>query len=205
MSTRIETPAKHSVDFFEQQFKRQAAVSDYALNPFERAILPHLSGEVLDLGCGLGNLALAAAQSGCKVTALDASPVGIADLARRARERNLPVEAVTADLRHYVPGRAYDCVISVGLLMFFECGVARSLLARLSDAAKPGGIVAVNVMIKGTTYFAMFDPAGYCLFEREELSMAFAGWQTLLSRHEDFDAPGGTVKRFHTIVVRRPG
>jgi len=205
MSTRIETPAKHSVDFFEEQFRRQTEAGDYVLNPFERAILPHLSGEVLDLGCGLGNLVLAAAQAGCRVIALDASPAGITDLARRARARNLPVETVVADLRHYVPARTYDCVVSVGLLMFFDRSVARSLLARLRDAARPGGVVAINVMTTGTTYLAMFDPAAYCLFEREELSIAFAGWPTLLSRHEDFDAPGGTVKRFHTIVVRRPG
>jgi tellurite methyltransferase len=50
----------------------------------------------------------------------------------------------------------------------------------------------------------MFDPAGYCLFGRDELSAAFAGWQTVLSRHEDFPAPGGTLKRFHTLVARAP-
>jgi tellurite methyltransferase len=85
-----------SVDFFDRQFARQARESDYALNPFERAILPYLFGEVLDLGCGLGNLSLAAAEAGCKVTALDASPTGVADLARRARERGLAVEAQLA-------------------------------------------------------------------------------------------------------------
>ena len=204
MSTRVEPPARRSIDFFEQQFRRQSEAGDYALNPFEHAILPHLRGNVLDLGCGLGNLALAAARAGCRVVALDASPTAIADLARRAAEQRLPVEALAADLRHYVPGRLYDCVVSVGLLMFFDCAAARGLLARLRDAVRPGGLAAVNVLIEGTTYLDMFDPSGSCLFARDELARAFPGWEIIDSRHEEYAAPGGTVKRFHTLIARKP-
>jgi tellurite methyltransferase len=194
-----------SVDFFDRQFARQARQSDYALNPFERAILPHLFGEVLDLGCGLGNLSLAAAEAGCAVTALDASPTGVADLSRRARERGVKLDARVADLREYVPIRQYDCVVAIGLLMFFACDTARAQLAHIRDSVRPDGIAAVNVLIEGTTYMTMFDPAAFCLFGRDELSSAFAGWEALLSRHEDFPAPGDTVKRFHTLVARRSG
>jgi tellurite methyltransferase len=194
-----------SVEFFDRQFSRQVRESDYALNPFERAVLPHLYGDVLDLGCGLGNLSLAAAEAGCKVTALDASPAGVADLTRRAHERRLTVDARMAELRDYVPDAKYDCVVAIGLLMFFPCPQARVLLGRIRDAVGANGLAAVNVLIEGTTYLDMFDPAGYCLFGRDELSRAFAGWDTLLSRHEDFPAPSDTVKRFHTLVVRRSG
>jgi tellurite methyltransferase len=69
---------------------------------------------------------------------------------------------------------------------------------------RPGGLAAINVLLEGTTYMAMFDPGGYCLFGRDELSNAFAGWEMVLSRHEDFPAPGDTVKRFHTLIARRP-
>jgi tellurite methyltransferase len=192
-----------SVEFFDRQFSRQVRDSDYALNPFERAVLPHLYGEVLDLGCGLGNLSLAAAAAGCKVTALDASPAGLADLARRAHERGLAVDARMAELRDYVPDAKYDCVVAIGLLMFFACPQARVVLGRIRDAVRPSGLAAVNVLFEGTTYMDMFDPAGYCLFGRDELSAAFAGWQTVLSRQEDFPAAGDTLKRFHTLVARR--
>lgn len=191
-----------SVQFFDRQFERQVREGDYALNPFERAILPYLHGEVLDLGCGLGNLALAAAQAGCQVTALDASPSGIADLARRGK--GLPIRAFSADLRDYVPERQYDCVVAIGLLMFFACEDARRQLVTIRNAVQSGGIAAINVLVQGTTYLDMFDPAGYCLFGRDELSAAFAGWQVVLSRHEDFPAPGNALKRFHTLVARAP-
>ena len=202
MSTTIEPPRRSALEFFERQFERQVEANDYALNPFERAVLPHLAGDVLDLGCGLGNLALEAAARGCRVTALDSSSTAIADLARRAGRRGVALEAHCADLRHYVPARDYDCVVSIGLLMFLACADARGLLARLREAVRPGGLAALNVLIEGTTYMDMFDPEAHCLFGRDELGEAFAGWEVLLSRREDFPAPGGTLKCFHTLIAR---
>ena len=65
----------NAVDFFDRQFRGQIAAGDFALNPFEQVALPHLRGDVLDLGCGLGNQALAAARAGCRITAFDGSEV----------------------------------------------------------------------------------------------------------------------------------
>lgn len=62
-----------SVVFFDEQFQLQLREADLKLNPFEELTLPYLAGEVLDYGCGLGNLTLAAARRGCRVDALAAS------------------------------------------------------------------------------------------------------------------------------------
>lgn len=59
-------PSNRSIDFFDAEFRRQSAAGEYSLNSFEQAVLPFLAGEVLDLGCGLGNLSLAAAECGCR-------------------------------------------------------------------------------------------------------------------------------------------
>jgi tellurite methyltransferase len=193
-----------SVEFFDKQFQRQAAERNFALNPFETAILPFLSGEILDLGCGLGNLAVAAASKGFPVTALDASPAAIDHLKHRAAEEKLSIAAREADLREMDVRGEFDCVVAIGLLMFFPQRAAREALAKIKGFVRPSGLAAVNVLIEGTTFMDMFDPAGYYLFGENELPEAFADWETAYSRLESFAAPKETVKRFCTLVARRP-
>lgn len=194
----------HAIDFFDRQFERQAAAGDYALNSFERLALPHARGDVLDFGCGLGNLAIEAARQGARVVAVDASPAAINDLTRRASAEALPVHTVLADAARYQPGRRFDTVVCIGLLMFLDCGTAGTVLERLAEAVLPGGVLVVNVLVRGTTYMEMFDPAAHCLFEPGAIDARFAGWPLLAAEDAQFDAPGGTRKVFRTLVVRRP-
>ena len=194
-----------SVRFFDAQFRRQHAAGEFALNPFEARALPFIGGSVLDLGCGLGNLAIAAAAGGARVTALDASPTAVESLTARARDLGLDIVAHCTDLRDYVPEGEFDAVVAIGLLMFFPCDAARRQLGRALAAVRPGGTVVINVLIEGTTFMEMFDlEHGYCLFAEDDLPLALEGWQVLDDRVEQFDAPGGTVKRFRTSIARRP-
>ena len=192
-----------SVHFFDTQFQRQVGTADFTLNPFERAVLPHVDGRVLDYGCGLGNFAVAAARKGCSVKALDGSHTAIAHLRRVAEEQQLPIEAAEADLRAYELTEDFDAVVSIGLLMFFDCDTAFRQLRGLRQHVRPGGVAAINVLVDGTTYLDMFDPAAHCLFARGELHSQFAGWQILHSEHQDFAAPKGQLKSFVTVVARR--
>ncbi len=194
----------HAVDFFARQFERQIAAADYALNPFETWTLPHLVGDVLDLGCGLGNLSLAAARAGHRVDALDACPQAVADLAQRAQALGLPVQVRCSDLQHWRAERRWDSVVAIGLLMFFACDDARRMLGEIHRAVQPGGIAAVNVLIEGTTYLQMFDPDRHCLMPPGELRTTFADWTLLLDRVDEFPAPDDCIKRFATVIARRP-
>lgn len=193
-----------SVAFFETQFRRQVTDGELRLNPFESAALPHLEGRILDFGCGLGNLAIAAARKGGTVLALDAAPTAIRHLASRAANEGLAIEAVEADLRTYEIAGEFDAVAAIGLLMFFDCATARRQLARLQACVRPGGVAVINVLTEGTTYLDMFDPAAHCLFGRSALRDAFAGWEILRESFEDFPAPGDTVKAFVTVIARKP-
>jgi len=194
-----------SIQFFDKQFAEQARTGARELNPFELVAIPYLKGRVLDYGCGMGNLAFAAAERGCSVLALDASPAAISHIQQRAATQALPVHGAVADLRDYELDEDFDTVVSIGLLMFFDCPTAFRALSNLQARVRKGGVVVVNVLVEGTTYLEMFDAKSHCLFSRDEMESRFAGWDILHSEFRDFEAPGGTNKAFATVIARKPG
>jgi tellurite methyltransferase len=197
-------PLPHSVAFFEQQFQHQARETGLRLNPFEEGALPWLRGEVLDFGCGLGNLAVAAARRGCRVLALDGSATAIEHLRQRARSEGLAIEAQQADLADYRLPHQFDSIAAIGLLMFLDCAHARQQLAQLQDCLRPGGVLALNLLVQGTTYLDMFDPQQHCLQTAARWRQCFDGWQLERDETQDFPAPGGRVKAFLTLIARKP-
>ncbi|MGH9356159.1 MAG: hypothetical protein ACRD10_08530, partial [Terriglobia bacterium] len=82
--------------------------------------------------------------------------------------------------------------------------VAREGLIGLKELVRPGGIAAVNVLIQGTTYLGMFEPGEYYLFAENELPESFTEWKVEYLNLESFPAPRETLKRFCTLVARRP-
>ena len=193
-----------SIEFFDRQFEDQIRQGQNRLNRFELMTQAYLRGEVLDLGCGLGNLAIAAAEAGCRVLAVNAAPTAVAHLQRIAGERGLSLTAAQADLRRYRIEADYDAVVSIGLLMFFDRDTALAQLAQLKAHVRPGGIAAVNVLIEGTTFLDMFGTDDHYLFRRDELTDAFKEWDILVESFSDSDAPRSTLKRFVTVIARRP-
>ncbi len=191
------------VEFFERQFRDQVAAGQFVLNPFEQAALPFLRGRVLDLGCGLGNLSLEAARRGFEVVAVDASAAAIERVAHAARTEGLRIEGVRADLRGYCVPIEYDTVIAIGLVMFFECAEARRLLGEIRRGVAAGGVAIVNALIEGTTWLEPFGEGERCLLPEGEIERVFSGWRIALARREVFAAPGGTQKRFDTVVAER--
>ena len=192
-----------SVEFFETQFQQQIRKQDYALNPFESLALDYLTGTVLDLGSGLGNLSLEAGRRGHRVVAVDASPAAVARINTDAQRQALSVQAIQADIEKWTIDQPYDTIVAIGLLMFFRRERALELLRAIQERVNPGGRTIVNVLMEGTTYMGMFDADNYCLFPRNELEEQFAGWRILSSCHETFCAPEGTRKEFSTVIAEK--
>lgn len=196
--------AHRSVDFFDAQFRRQIEAGEFTLNPFEALALEHLHGDVLDIGCGLGNLALQAAGRGCRVLAVDASSTAVARVRADATRRGLPLAAVEADLSTWNPSESYDSIVSIGVLMFLRRQRALELFAAIRDVVRPGGTAVVNVLVEGTTFLDMFETDDHYLFARGELARGFAGWDLVAERSDGFAAPRDTHKEFETVVARKP-
>ncbi len=196
--------SSRSVEFFDRQFRKQISAGEYALNPFEQAALPFLRGRVLDLGCGLGNLSLAAARRGCTVTAVDASAAAVGRLRATAAAEKLAVSAVESSMEGYAVPGGFDTIVAIGLVMFFPCEEALRLLGGIRGALAPGGRAVVNTLIEGTTWSEPFEPGRACLLPEGEVERQFAGWTILHARREEFPAPGGTLKRFDTVIAQKP-
>lgn len=193
-----------SIAFFDGQFQSQIQKQDYALNSFETLALDYLTGTVLDLGSGLGNLSLEAGRRGHRVVAVDASAAAVAHINTEAQREVIPVEAIEVDLESWDIDQAYDTIAAIGLLMFFRRERALALLHAIQEHVRPGGRAIVNVLVEGTTFLEMFDADNYHLFGCDELEQQFAPWTILLSRRETFPAPGETRKEFLTVIAQKP-
>lgn len=112
------------------------------------AIARESAGPVLELGAGTGRVALQLAREGHSVTALDASPVLLEELARRGAAQGLDFETILADARTLRVEHRYAAMIAP--MQFFhllggESGRAAALGAAAVHLA-PGGVLAAAVL-----------------------------------------------------------
>jgi len=106
---------------------------------------------VLDAGCGPGRFAIAIAQLGGRVTALDLSQQQL-DLAReRLAEAGLLdrvegfVEGDVAQLSMFADGQ-FDVVVCYGGALSYVCERRHEAAAELVRVARPGGVLLISVM-----------------------------------------------------------
>jgi predicted nicotinamide N-methyase len=104
---------------------------------------------VVDLGCGLGVPALAAAARGAAVTGVDWAADAVALLSENAARNGLAVEAVLADWRRFTGD--FDLVLAADLL--YEARNARALLELLPRLA-PEVLLADPGRLHAAAFFA---------------------------------------------------
>jgi SAM-dependent methyltransferase len=100
--------------------------------------------QVLDLGCGVGDVSLLAAQlvgETGEVIGIDQSPDSIADAAKRARdERVANVRFQVGDIHDPAGDDSFDAIIARLVLMYVDDPAA--VLRTQAQALRPGGLVA---------------------------------------------------------------
>jgi ubiquinone/menaquinone biosynthesis C-methylase UbiE len=99
------------------------------------------SPRILDLGAGLGHVALPLAERGLSVTAVEPAALMVAELSRLAAERGAALTTVHAKAEALpLPNASFDLVVIADALHFFNVELAA---AELDRVLAPGGAVAV--------------------------------------------------------------
>lgn len=103
-------------------------------------------GEVLDLGCGTGRVALHLARRGYPVLGLDLEPELLDALAARAA--GLPVRTVHADARDFDLGHQVPLALAPmqTLQLLDDAGERAACLRRVAEHLEPGGRFAASIL-----------------------------------------------------------
>lgn len=134
-------------------------------------------GNVLDLCCGPGRHAVALAQRGFTVTAVDRTSFLLEHARARAAQANLRVEFVLEDMRRFSRPASFDLIISCFTSFGYFDDQAEDLrvLELVRENLRPGGVFVLEMVSKerlarafqATTSTEL--PNGQVLFERHEI------------------------------------
>ena len=123
---------------------RDEVAYDLMLEPFNErlidALRPQVGERILDVGCGFGSTAIAAAAHGAAVHGVDISPPMIERAHERAEAAGVRATFAVGDAQEDALGGPYDAITSRFGIMFFADPVRA--FRNLATAARPGGRLA---------------------------------------------------------------
>lgn len=156
-------------------------------------------GPVLDLACGRGRNARAAAAWGARVVGIDRSAEHLVELQRVARAEGLPLDGVRADLEAAagIPARPGSC----GAILVFRF-LWRPLAPAIMEALAPGGLLLYETF---TSYqrnlgYGPSNPA--FLLHDGELPALFRGLE-LLGHWEGVEERGERPEAVARLTARK--
>jgi SAM-dependent methyltransferase len=140
-------------------------------------LAPHIRGEVLEIGSGIGNLSGHIVDSATRVVLSDMEPHYLEALTRRFAGDDR-VTVARYDLDGEVPPeiarRRFDAIVAVNVVEHIEDD--RALVARLAGLLKPGGKLLIYVPACPLAYGSLDRALGhYRRYTRETLTALLAG------------------------------
>ena len=125
------------------------ADSDYlfgtAPNDFLKSVAERLppNSRILCMADGEGRNGVYLATLGHKVTAVDQSRVGLEKAKKLAKQKQVSIETIKADLAEYDLGvESWDCIVSI--FFHIPSAVRAHIYPRIITALKPGGILILE-------------------------------------------------------------
>ena len=148
--------------------------------------------QVLDVATGEGRNARWLAQLGCRVTAIDVSPLGLAKAKQLAVEGGFDIAFEEVDVRTWTwPEGQFDAVVAI-FIQFAAPADRERVFEGMKRTLRPGGVV----VLQGYTPKQLADktggpPQAEHMYSERLLRDAFADMEILhLREHEDVLAEG---------------
>ncbi|MGA3154189.1 MAG: methyltransferase domain-containing protein [Streptosporangiaceae bacterium] len=194
------------------------------------AASPSLREQVVDLGCGTGQLSLPLAESGAEVLAVDVSSAMVEQLREEARRRGLSyLDAAAVPIeRLRLPDRSVDLIVSSYALHHLRDSDKARLVATAFRWLRPGGRLVIADMMFGrgaarsdrkiiaakVRVLAGKGPGGWWriaknavryLLRLQERPVTMAAWTAMLSRAGFDGVTGNSIAAEAGLVTgRRP-
>jgi cyclopropane fatty-acyl-phospholipid synthase-like methyltransferase len=152
---------------------------------------------VLDLACGSGGNAIAAAELGAKVVAVDRDPAQLKAAEEAAGKANVAVQFVAADLTSDpIPDGPYDVVMAFSYL-------DRERMPRFLDAVKPGGYFILETFLEQQRELGWGPTSDDHLLKAGELWQLVEPFEILLAR-EVLEVLDGRSSAVASVLAQRP-
>lgn len=137
----MSSPTIWSAGRYEAVGERIAPIAAEVVSAVDRR-LPVRDAALADFACGTGNVALAAAAAGARVTAVDVTPELIAIGAQKADKAGHSITWVTEDAADTgLPGGSFDAIASNMGIIFVE---PTRLVAEIARLLRPGGVLGFS-------------------------------------------------------------
>ena len=109
----------------------------------------HGAKYALDLGCGVGRHALALAEMGYGVEALDGAPTGLERVREAARARDLNLNTHQGEFTDLpYPDGQFDYVLSWNVIYHGDEEIVKTAIAEIHRVLRPGGIYQGTMLSK---------------------------------------------------------
>jgi len=158
------------------------------------------AGPVLDLACGRGRNALAAASWGIPIIAIDRNPGFLQELRAAALRDHLPVQGVRFDLEQGqgIPVRAGSCAAILVFRFLY-----RPLAAAIEQALAPGGLLLYETFTLNQRELGHGPSRAAFLLSPGELPTLFPGLRVELT-WEGRETGGARPEAVARLAARKP-